>query len=383
MASQWFCKVLGQEVGPVSFRAMAEMVRAGTLKKDDPVRREGTSQWTRAREVIGLFRDAAKEPVQAQREAKAEPKPAPAPAKTKEAEPPPRPPQRIGRRQVLLAGGLVVGLVLLVGGISAWRANTQATFPEPRQPQSRPVQEDVLAPLLAKRPHTASAPAPIEPIPEPVSADGAEWKARFTLDFQKDFQTQAIDLIGGPAPGHYFAVEPAGLRVTIPEDSEVTHCAAAVKIRVKGDFQITARYTILNLAPPTKGYGTGVGVSVEEAEGERASVERKLRVSEGHVYLGSHGKRRENGTYQYRHQFHATSSEALSGWLRLKRVGGSIRCQIAGPHSERFVQIHEEEFPLGELAKVRLKAQTGDSPTPLDAVWSYIDVQAEELVKKY
>ena len=131
MASQWFCKVLGQEVGPVSFREMAEMVRAGTLKEDDPVRREGTSRWTRAREVIGLFRAAAKEPAPTPPQAKPEPQPVRAPGKTREAGHPPAEPSRIGRRRALLAGGLVFALVLLVAGISAWRATRRETFPEP------------------------------------------------------------------------------------------------------------------------------------------------------------------------------------------------------------------------------------------------------------
>ena len=88
MASKWLCKVLGQQVGPVSFREMAEMVRSGTLKEDDPVRREGASQWTRAGEVIGLFRAAAKEPAQTRPQAKAEPKPVQPSGKTKQTEPP-------------------------------------------------------------------------------------------------------------------------------------------------------------------------------------------------------------------------------------------------------------------------------------------------------
>ena len=380
MASQWFCRVLGQQVGPVSFKELAEMFRAGTLKETDPVRREGATKWTRAREVIGLSRAAATEPAKKKPEAQAESGEAPAPSE--HAERPSGEPPRIGRRQLLLGAGLVVGLVLLVAGVSAWRNGARARFPEPRHLPPRPAGQDALAPLVAKRPRGASA-LPIEPVPEAASADLAELKERFTLDFRDDFETQSIELIGGSAPARYFAVEPAGLRVTIPENSEVTHCAAAVKVMVKGDFQITARYTILDLAPPTEGYGTGVGLSIEEDQGERASVERKLRVREGHVFMGTHGKRGEGGAYQYHNQFHAASSDSLSAWLRLTRVGQSIRYEVADSDSERFVQIHEEEFSRAQLAKIRLKVQTGDSPTALNVVCNYFDVQAEELVKTF
>ena len=60
MASQWYCQVLGVELGPLSFTEMAEMVRAGTLGADDAVRREGERKWGRACDVIGLFRAAAR-----------------------------------------------------------------------------------------------------------------------------------------------------------------------------------------------------------------------------------------------------------------------------------------------------------------------------------
>jgi hypothetical protein len=73
----------------------------------------------------------------------------------------------------------------------------------------------------------------------------------------------------------------------------------------------------------------------------------------------------------------------LSGWLRLTRMGKEIRYQVAGPHVERFAQIHEEEFTDDEVVRVRVVVQTGGSPTAVDVVWSYFDVQAEEVVKTY
>lgn len=100
MASQWFCRVLGQEVGPVSFKELAEMLRAGTLKETDPVRREGATKWTRAREVIGLFRAATKEPAkasseaEAQPQAQAQPKSVEAPARSEQGERPSSEPPR-------------------------------------------------------------------------------------------------------------------------------------------------------------------------------------------------------------------------------------------------------------------------------------------------
>ncbi len=393
MASQWFCTVLGQEIGPVSFREMAEMVRSGTLKEEDPVRREGMSEWTRAREVIGLFRSAAKEPAQPASQARAEPKPAQAPGKTKDAERPLEAPRQFGRRRVLLAAGLVVGLVLLVAGVSAWRATRRERFPEPHRPGVRVVLEDLLAPLAAKRSVTASTPVPNDPVPRPASGDAGGLKARFILDFREDFETRAIALLSEQSPGadaairpatvEHFTFDPAGMRVTIPHGSPLEFCCGYPRIRVKGDFQVTARYTILKMEPPTEGSGTGAGISVQDTDGERANVRRTLEVRQGHVFSAVRGERREDGKYRYRRHYQDTSSDVLSGWMRLERVGSSIRYQIAAPHGERFVQIHEDVFPTNDMVRAVFKTQTGGSPTTIDVVWSYFDVQAEEIVKEY
>ncbi len=393
MASQWFCEVLGQEIGPVGFREMVEMVRAGTLKEDDRIRRDGTSEWIRAQEVIGLFRAATKEPAKAQPQAKAQAKPTPAPVKAKEGQRPSAEPPRIGRRRVVLAGGFVLGLVILVTGISVWRANRRQTLPEARQRGPRVVHDDPLAPLLAERSSTALTPVPDDPLPQPAGADVAGLKAQFTLDFREDFETQAINLFAKARPGgdtmtrpsavDQFAVEPAGLRMTIPSGSPVELCRGDLRIRLQGDFQITARYTILNLERPTGGYGSGVGITVEETGGEQASLQRLIYAPQRHVFAAVRGQRREDGTYGYRKQRLNTSSEALSGWLRLARVGSSVRYQIAAPHSEQFLQFHEDDFPLGDVGRVMFKNQPGRSPTAVDVVWSYLDVQAEEIIKEY
>ena len=383
MASRWFCKVLGQEMGPVDFREMVEMARSGTLKEDDPVRREGATGWTRAGDVIGLFRAAAREPAPPQPKAETEPKPVRAEGEAKPPEARAAVPPRIGRRQVLLAGGMVLGLLLLVAAVSAWRANRRERFPEPYQGKREPVRQDVLASLVRERSSAPAAAVPKDPVPQPVEAGAGDWKERFTQDFRGDFETEAFDLLGGSASGQYYGFEPAGLRVTVPDNCPESYFAAAARITIQGDFQITARYTILELPSPTSGFGAGATLSVVDAEGERASVDRRQRVREGHVFCSYRGKRRPDESYEHLSQFRETSSDALSGWLRLTRVGPNIRYEIAGPHNDRFVQIHEEEFAGDDVDSVRLVVQTGGSPTAIDAVWSYFDVQAEKVIKEY
>jgi len=142
MASQWYCKVLGQEVGPVGFRDMIEMVRSGTLKEDDQVRRKETTEWIHARDVIGLFRTAQKQkaaPVPS--EAKAGPAPPPTPTAAKAGERPAAKPRRIRRRPVLLASGIVLAFVVLTALVSVWRSRQSERFPEPQAGKPRPLDQ--------------------------------------------------------------------------------------------------------------------------------------------------------------------------------------------------------------------------------------------------
>ena len=59
MAVEWFCRVMGSEVGPMDQQQLVHMVRSHQLNPEDLVRR-GESHWVPAFEVKGLFDAAAK-----------------------------------------------------------------------------------------------------------------------------------------------------------------------------------------------------------------------------------------------------------------------------------------------------------------------------------
>jgi hypothetical protein len=55
MATQWFCKIMGDEQGPMTAGQLRAIARRGGLGIDDFVRKHGQSSWVRAENVIGLF----------------------------------------------------------------------------------------------------------------------------------------------------------------------------------------------------------------------------------------------------------------------------------------------------------------------------------------
>jgi hypothetical protein len=55
MATQWYCKIMGDEQGPMSARQLQSITRSGRLAIDDLVRKHSDGIWVRAENVIGLF----------------------------------------------------------------------------------------------------------------------------------------------------------------------------------------------------------------------------------------------------------------------------------------------------------------------------------------
>jgi len=322
MAERWFCKVLGREMGPLGFEDLVELARSGTLTEGDPVRREGSDDWAAAGEVAGLFASSEDEPARA--------------AAARGA--------RFARNRGLILGGVAVALVSIVA-VFAWRlAGTSRASPD--------------------------APATLDD--------------RFTQDFREQFTPQTLELIGGKPPHHFWKLDPDGLRLTLAEGSDLNYCAVSPRIVLKGDFEITAGFTILDLPKPTKGYGAGAQIWVEDEQGERASMQRLHRQREGHAFCPYRGRLKEDATYDHSSRIlPVNDARAKSAWLRLRREGTKALYEVGDPDGQQFTRLHEEDFPAGDVTKLRLVLQTGGSPTNVDVVWTHLDVRAEELNRLY
>lgn len=55
MATEWFCRIMGEEWGPMSAQELMAVARWGRLSRDDTVRRGNSGTWVRAEMVQGLF----------------------------------------------------------------------------------------------------------------------------------------------------------------------------------------------------------------------------------------------------------------------------------------------------------------------------------------
>lgn len=62
MAQRWYCRVLGGEFGPLTFRQLARLVRDGAVTEGDEVRPDYQQHWQSAESVIGLYYMAFRAP---------------------------------------------------------------------------------------------------------------------------------------------------------------------------------------------------------------------------------------------------------------------------------------------------------------------------------
>src|SRR5262245_13358186 len=58
MATRWYYRACGQDLGPVSFHQLARLVREGSVTEEDAVRAEWENEWHCAAGVVGLFHTA-------------------------------------------------------------------------------------------------------------------------------------------------------------------------------------------------------------------------------------------------------------------------------------------------------------------------------------
>ena len=59
MATQWYCRLMGTELGPFTSKQLLEMARSHRLMPDDSVKKGAEGMWVAAHRVKGLFDDAS------------------------------------------------------------------------------------------------------------------------------------------------------------------------------------------------------------------------------------------------------------------------------------------------------------------------------------
>jgi len=149
-----------------------------------------------------------------------------------------------------------------------------------------------------------------------------------------------------------------------------------------GDFEVSAEFELINLAPPQKGqvqsYGVSVGIAVESKEnGAQVNLARGNQIKKGNGYLVTEGSLDDEGKMKYRTEHYP--SQAKSGRLVLRREKKELICFVADKPKDEPYQLCRVEFNDSTIQKIRVYADTGGSPTALDARITNLQVRANEI----
>jgi hypothetical protein len=141
--------------------------------------------------------------------------------------------------------------------------------------------------------------------------------------------------LGGLNPEEEIQPDNGGLLITLPAERE-RHIISEVNAHppIVGDFEFTATYEILSARKPAKGYGVGVNLTVSTlAEPKKfGKLCRAFRAEEGSVFLGESWPK---------YQKKAIPSEAMSGQLRLARIGPALVFLVSAGEGKEFEPIWE------------------------------------------
>jgi hypothetical protein len=179
---------------------MVELVRAGKLHEDDRVRGEMSSQWTAARDVVGLFRTATSAPVRAPaREAPSESRAVQMHEQPVGTQSPSPKRFRVATRVWTAIGGGF--LIALVAAVSGWWSTRSARFPAPQLGKVAPGAGGVVEAIRAPRPKTPSVPNLQERSAQPVP--GLERRdPAFSPCLTPDLRTIVFAGTGNPGTGY-------------------------------------------------------------------------------------------------------------------------------------------------------------------------------------
>ncbi len=164
------------------------------------------------------------------------------------------------------------------------------------------------------------------------------WESVFFHDFRGRPLAGAIRL-SGPQVGRFVKTEAEGLRITLPKDRQnLAQVGFAIDRQVRGDFEVTATFEIVQVEEPRAGYGAGVILGVDD----RARVGRLVRPQGEQLILWDFwpvvdGVRKMEGN--------ALPCIATSGRMRLKRTGAILHFQWSpGTSGEDFEEIHQIDY---------------------------------------
>jgi hypothetical protein len=183
----------------------------------------------------------------------------------------------------------------------------------------------------------------------------------------------------GYQPRRVIAMAGAGVRFKLPGGpGKVPQTGLYSLFTLAGDCEVSCMYELVDVQGPKIGYGCGIGIGFDLADDDgRGTIQRMIRpkgetlfVLQTNLY-GAHDKREEVEK--------STPAKGKRGWLGLRRVKKELIFLAANDWTESPVEIERMPFSDRAIQAVRFYADSGGSPTAVDARFLEITIRAEEI----
>ncbi len=209
-------------------------------------------------------------------------------------------------------------------------------------------------------------------------ARGADLSSEYRIDFRNEnFDNTNLTTL---SPGAFRLMLPGkdGLRMLLPGGRKLPTIAISPVFRIRGDFEITARYDFRRPRSPKEGYGCGPTLYLGTHDpAETSALLGRLSRTENKQVYSTNISRTIEGQREYQVQLFDTTINR--GQMRLVRRGTELQFHVADNMDRSFRQLRSAEFTDADIEMVRLAAQQSDAATPVDVVWSELVIRAEEL----
>jgi hypothetical protein len=200
----------------------------------------------------------------------------------------------------------------------------------------------------------------------------------------QDFRGKPYDpeLFRPTGPGFATAIgsDRQGLRIVLPpEHGKKPPVGVVFRTGVKGDFEITMEFEVVDVKEPTSGRGAGPSLylTMVSPTQEAATTGWKLEPDGSSVFFSHRASTPPGGKREHRGK--TTPAKGRAGKLRFVRTGSTLAYQAAEGKSDSYREIDQFEIGRDDVNTVRVAADNGGSPTLVDVRINSVKIVADAL----
>jgi hypothetical protein len=198
----------------------------------------------------------------------------------------------------------------------------------------------------------------------------ALFRSEFFHDFRnRGFPNPKFELTGADA-GKRVKPEPEGLRVTLAAEKSEKYDAVGVatRLRVHGDFEITAGFEIVAAEPPKQGRGVyfEVYLKTNSPTSKGFAFTRYVLPNGREVYECGLKATNQQGNRETLFNGEHIAAKGKSGQLRITRIGPTIMLSVHDDAGEGFRFLYRVDLGTEDVTYLRLGANPGGAPCAID-----------------